>query len=87
LFKWDEKIQSEKRHYTDPSALLGEVFFAKQVITNACATQAIISILMNTPGIDLGPNLTEFKEQTKDFPADVCFFSSIVSPSLSVIFR
>jgi len=46
-------------------------FFARQVIPNACATQAVLSILLNCKDINLGPTLLEFKEITKDFPAEV----------------
>ena len=40
-----------------------------QVITNACATQAILSLLMNVdcPDVNLGKTLTEFKEFSADF--------------------
>lgn len=32
-----------------------------QVINNACATQAIISVLMNRSEIDLGTEMKQFK--------------------------
>ncbi|EFO15265.1 ubiquitin carboxy terminal hydrolase UCH-L5 [Loa loa] len=66
LFKW--------RAGEEPCGSLvldnNRVFFAQQVIQNACATQAIINLLLNTKpesGIALGPILEEFKSFTQNF--------------------
>eukprot|EP00930_Biecheleria_cincta_P015967 TRINITY_DN1313_c0_g1_i1.p1 TRINITY_DN1313_c0_g1~~TRINITY_DN1313_c0_g1_i1.p1 ORF type:complete len:404 (-),score=111.20 TRINITY_DN1313_c0_g1_i1:137-1273(-) len=62
LFKW--KGEADPRPTVDASD--HGIFFAQQVIHNACATQAILSTLMNVPSdkLDLGPHLKEFKEFT-----------------------
>ncbi|KAH7309465.1 ubiquitin carboxyl-terminal hydrolase 2 [Stachybotrys elegans] len=47
------------------------IFFAAQTIQNACATQALLSVLMNkTDEVDIGGPLLNFKEFSKDFPPE-----------------
>ena len=69
LFKW--RAESENRTIVDtPEGL----FFAKQVVQNACATQAILSILMNTGSLqtqgELGEALGEFKSFSAGLDAE-----------------
>lgn len=68
LFKWVEEIDGRA---IDPDYEDRGVFFASQVITNACATQAIISVLMNRPELELGTELTQLREFTAGFPAEM----------------
>ncbi|XP_073242551.1 ubiquitin carboxyl-terminal hydrolase isozyme L5-like [Porites lutea] len=77
LFKW-KPGEEPAGPIVHESRSLG-IFFAKQVITNACATQAILSVLLNCnhPDLDLGPTLSSFK----DFSAT--FDSSLKGLSLS----
>jgi len=64
LFKWQQQPGAAQKPTVD--AADHGLFFAQQVIQNACATQAILSILLNVPSekLDLGPHLKEFKEFT-----------------------
>lgn len=72
LFKWVPDDYSDGKLLQD-YRLMNEIFFAKQVIHNACATQALINILMNCKHSDLnlGSTLSEFREFTKSFDASM----------------
>lgn len=75
LFKWQRSDDTTANVVRD--SRLERLFFAKQVINNACATQAILSVLLNSPvkqsekddtnGIQLGETLSNFKEFSKEF--------------------
>jgi ubiquitin carboxyl-terminal hydrolase L5 len=71
LFKWVQDDEPTGSVVQDTR--LDKIFFAKQVINNACATQAILSILLNCkhPDLTLGPTLTEFKEFCQSFDANM----------------
>lgn len=67
LFKWRAGEEPDGSIVKDDR--LDEIFFARQVINNACATQAILSILlnMNHPDAQLGETLSSFKDFSKQF--------------------
>jgi len=61
LFKWDGARDNR------PVDNAPNVFFASQVVNNACATQALLSILMNRPEVEIGEVLDNFKQFTAEF--------------------
>ena len=58
LFKWNK--EADNRATVDPF-MVPNLFFARQVVNNACATQAILSVLFNSSEIQLGKELEELK--------------------------
>ena len=69
LFKWVREEEPVGSVVQDTR--LENIFFAKQVINNACATQSILSVLLNSAHSDihLGQTLSEFKEFCSSFDA------------------
>jgi len=62
LFKYMQKTEYKPNVLTTWD---NDLFFAKQEVQNACATQAILGILLNnTDKLDIGPTLTELKTFT-----------------------
>lgn len=67
LFKYIK--ETDNRNIVPPEHL-PSMFFARQVISNACATQALLSVLLNNNEIEIGENLNEFKRFTMSFDAE-----------------
>ena len=69
LFKWQKPSASadQPQISEDPS-----IFFANQVVNNACATQAMIQILLNKDTeVSVGSELGQLKDFTQSMPPDV----------------
>lgn len=63
LFKFDTELYKADQRNTISSDSLPNVFYAKQVVSNACATQAILHVLLNLPSTKpIGELLTRFKQ-------------------------
>jgi ubiquitin carboxyl-terminal hydrolase L5 len=67
LFKWVK--EDDPRPVLDPTDL-PNLFFARQIVTNACATQAILSVLMNHEAIKLSDILANLREFTMMIDAE-----------------
>ncbi len=69
LFQWQRT--PDTRPIADPASL-PDLFFAHQTVTNACATQALLSVLLNSlPPSQRGPTLTPFREFALLLPPDL----------------
>lgn len=69
LFQWQHPSAVAKKKEALPEDQVPEgLFFAHQVTTNACATQAILSVVLNAPDVELGGTLSEFRDFTASFP-------------------
>ena len=66
LFKWQKETEKrETLQFYDQN-----LFFANQVINNACATQAILSVLLNrSDEIELGQELTNLRDFSLALPS------------------
>ena len=74
LFKWDQSIEPTGTPFPTQ-----QCWFAKQLVTDACATQAIVGIAMNSASLELSEDLVQFKEFTADFSPEVNFiFSKLI---------
>ena len=87
LFKYPttEKPSEEAKDGSYDHGAAEHLFFANQVIQNACGTQALLSVLLNKENeVEIGPKLKEFKEFTIAFPADVSGSSLVKLPIFDI---
>lgn len=74
-FLW-HKDHHRPSDFKDPAA--ERVWFANQLIDDACASQAILNVALNCPDIDIGEDLKNFRLETESM-------SSVVRDSSEII--
>ena len=50
----------------------GELWFANQLSDDACASMAILNVLLNVEEVDVGERLRELRNETKGMSSPVC---------------
>ena len=69
LFKWIEERRARRKpgneNFVEDADVINDMFFAHQSIHNSCATHALLSILLNCQGIDIGQTLNSIKHFTE----------------------
>ncbi|CAH1991146.1 unnamed protein product [Acanthoscelides obtectus] len=85
LFKWTKDNEPTGSLVQD--SRLEKIFFARQVIENACATQAILSVLLNCRHSDLklGSTLSDLKEFCQGFDANMKGLTISNSPVIRTV--
>lgn len=68
IFLFEYEGDDEPSHDENRPDCPSELWFANQTTANACATVALMNIVMNAPGADLGVQLQKFKDSTKESP-------------------
>ncbi|OLY81962.1 Ubiquitin carboxyl-terminal hydrolase isozyme L5 [Smittium mucronatum] len=63
LFKWENGQDSSQPEVSPTDNFQGQdILFINQIVQNACATQALLSILLNSNDLVLGDDLDNFKD-------------------------
>ncbi len=52
------------------------IWFANQLSDDACSSQAILNVLLNCKGVDIGSELREFAADTEKMSPVVCSYST-----------
>lgn len=68
-FLW-RKDSHRPTDFDDPAA--ERVWFANQLSDDACASHAILNVVLNCPDIDIGDPLRSFKQDTERMSPVVC---------------
>jgi|YelNatPaOPRAMG01_1025707.scaffolds.fasta_scaffold96584_1 ubiquitin carboxyl-terminal hydrolase L5 len=72
LFKYDQVLAAPASEPLSTAETPHHLIFSRQVIRNACATQALLAVLLNARqrGLQLGPLLTEYAEFAQALDAE-----------------
>ncbi|RWS24024.1 ubiquitin carboxyl-terminal hydrolase calypso-like protein [Leptotrombidium deliense] len=69
--------------YVEDKSVVNSLFFANQIVQNSCATHALLSVLLNSPNVDLGPALQRLKQYTDKMSPENKGFAIVNTPELA----